>query len=107
MDRVRDVLVAAETGNMEALQSFIDQGQVDCADEEGSTPLMYAAANGQEKAVRQLLESGVDVDHQNHYGWTALLQASCYGHHEVVYTLLKHHADINLCNSWGASPLVA
>lgn len=107
MEHVRDVLAAAESGNLEALQKYIDNGEIDCVDEGGSTPLMYAAANGQEKVVRQLVQSGVDVDQQNHYGWTALLQASCYGHHEAVYTLLKHHADINQCNHWGATPLVA
>ena len=107
MDHVREVLDAAQNGDLEAIRQYIAAKSINVVDEEGSTPLMYAAANDKENVVRVLLGSGVDVDQQNLYGWTALLQASCYGHHEVVYTLLQHHANINLCNSWVTSPLVA
>ena len=107
MDHVREVITAAESGDHDMIKIYISSGRIDCIDEEGSTPLMYAAANGHEKVTRLLLQNGVLVDQPNHYRWTALLQASCYGHHEVVYTLLQHGANINLGNSWGTTPLVA
>ena len=51
------LLSAAEYGNDEAIRSIIDGGRVpDVSDEEGSTPLMYAAANGRESLVRLLLQ---------------------------------------------------
>ena len=108
MDNVREILSAAETGNISKIKECISSGNINVVDEEGSTPLIYAAANGAEKVVRLLLQEGrVNIDQQNHYGWTALLQASCYGHHEVVYTLLQKKANIDLCNKWGVTPLVA
>ena len=91
MDQSRKILSAASTGDVEAMKGLVSSSAPinTCTDEEGSTPLMYAAANGHEKLVRLLLQvDGIDVDQKNCYGWTALLQASCYGHHEVNQLLL-------------------
>lgn len=108
MDHIQKVLSAASIGDEDMMKSYIGSDDIRiCLDEEGSTPLMYAAANGHEKIVRILLQNEVNVDQKNCYGWTALLQASCYGHREVVYTLLQQGAQINIGNSWGTTALVA
>jgi ankyrin repeat protein len=99
---------AVSSGDYDSSSSYLlSGGEVDVTDEEESTPLMYAAANGHEKVVRLLLNNGAQVDRKNRYGWTALLQASCYGHHDVVYTLSVHGGDVNDGNGWGTTPLVA
>ena len=55
------VLLAAEQGNREAMTTYITNKQVNVVDEEGSTPLMVAAANGRDEIIRLLLEQEVSV----------------------------------------------
>ena len=64
----------------------------------GWTALMWAAKEGDERAVKeQLLESDVDVNGQDGDGWTALMwAASPYGSGEKVELLLEAGADPNL-----------
>lgn len=52
-------LRAAEEGDKKALQEVIMEGKVgvvDVVDEDGNTPLMYAATNGREEVLRLLLD---------------------------------------------------
>lgn len=53
------VLSAAERGDKKAIESYISEGKANVCDEEGSTPLMYAAANGKEEIIRMLLDPEV------------------------------------------------
>ncbi len=57
----KSILSAAEQGLKSELQSYISRGAVSVVDEEGSTPLIYAAANGREEIVRLLLDKKVGV----------------------------------------------
>ena len=62
----------------------------------GNTCLWVASAGGHEGAVRELLDSGVDVDEvRTDYGTTALYIAAYEGHEGVVDQLLKAGADVN------------
>eukprot|EP00731_Ephydatia_muelleri_P026241 Em0018g341a len=107
MDHVKAVLSAAEQGNQQAISSFLEDGTADVYDEEGSTPLMYAAANGKETVIRLLLrEEHATPNAQNAYGWTALMQAACYGHLGSVLLLLQGGAEVNAKNCWGTTALV-
>ena len=56
---IKDVLSAAEQGHRKNIESYISRGVVNVLDEEGSTPLMYAAANGREEIIRLLLDREV------------------------------------------------
>ena len=48
-------------------------------DEDGATPLMYAAMGGHYTIVQLLIQHGADVDkHDKGSGWTALMQATYY-----------------------------
>lgn len=48
-------------------------------DEDGATPLMYAAMGGHYTIVQLLIQHGADVDkHDKASGWTALMQATYY-----------------------------
>lgn len=66
-----------------------------CWVNEGVTPLMLAAKEGNEQEVIRLLDEGAKVNKQSQYGWTALIFASYYGHIEIVKRLLEHNADVN------------
>ena len=59
---VRKILRAAEEGDKRTLQEAIRKGEVGVADEEGSTPLMCAAASGREEVLRMLLDKEVSGD---------------------------------------------
>ncbi|KAL3473338.1 ankyrin repeat-containing domain protein [Aspergillus californicus] len=60
----------------------------------GRTPLSWAAAAGNEAAVKRLLEEGADIESSDKiYGWTPLLWAVSGGHEKVVELLLARSAS--------------
>ena len=74
----------------------------------GSTCLWAASVSGHREAVKELLESGVDVDGANAVnGTTALFVAAFQGHEGVVEQLLEAGPDVNkACMINGATPLI-
>lgn len=73
--------------------------------DEGWTPLMAAAAAGNEDIVEQLLAAGAVVDQRNARGRTALLFAAWYGRSLVVRRLLVAGADASATDDAGHTPL--
>lgn len=65
------------------------------SDAEGHTALSWAAANGHEFVVRQLLENRADIELMSKTGYTPLIWAVMNGHEDVVRLLLDNGADIN------------
>ncbi len=59
------------------------------------TPLFYLKEHDSD-FVPDLLESGVELDAQNHEGYTALYHALCEQRYNVFSTLLKNGANPNL-----------
>lgn len=65
--------------------------QADLADEDGFTPLMYAARDGNRWDLEVLMRTkGVDINRQDHQGRTALCLASERGHVIATELLLSH-----------------
>lgn len=56
---VRGMLQAAQRGDRKTVSTIITEGRVGVADDDGNTPLMYAAASGREEVLRLLLEKEV------------------------------------------------
>ncbi len=108
LDQVRQLLNLAEQGNAVSVETFLDQHglDVDSTDEDDTTALQMAAANGHEQLVRLLLMRGAALDKTNSFGWTPVMQASKYGHVNVLALLLQNKADINARNRWGVSALM-
>jgi ankyrin repeat protein len=59
-----------------------------------SAALVDAAARGDVRRVRRLLDRGADIEARGSNGRTALTAAAYSGHREVVECLLDRGADI-------------
>ena len=67
-------------------------------------PLVDAVRRGDVNAVRELLESGVEVDARTADGATALLWAVHTDQPELVALLLEAGADVDISNRYGVGP---
>ena len=122
--------------NPEKLQLLITAGaDINKADMDGKTPLYRAASKGHTECVKlllaapgidisnwnalsiavlkndcntikQLLQSGADVNKADMKGETPLYWAALYGHTECVKLLLAAPGiDVNMADKWGYTPL--
>ncbi|KAE9456700.1 hypothetical protein C3L33_11388, partial [Rhododendron williamsianum] len=67
--------------------------------------LMYLANEGDSEGIRELLDSGTDVNFKDVDGRTALHVAACQGRTDVVQLLLRRGADVNLEDRWGSTKI--
>ncbi len=86
---------AASEGNFRAVKRILDAGHAGEQSEDGCTPLMHAAQNGQVAVVQEFINYGLPVDAQNSGGWTSLMYAAHNGHAAVVRALVKAGADLD------------
>ncbi|KAJ1334032.1 ankyrin repeat domain-containing protein 50 [Microdochium nivale] len=75
-------------------------------DEDGRTPLSWAAQYGRQQTVETLLEHGAAFDAASNDGSTPLHFAAQTGHLAVVRTLLKYGAAIDFRDSRGDTALL-
>jgi uncharacterized protein len=74
---------------------------------DGTTALMWAAANDDLELVRALVKAGADVKARNHFGTSAITEAAILGSAPIIDVLLKAGADANFKNPEGETPLMA
>ena len=65
--------------------------------------LMYLANDGDSDGIRELLDSGTDVNFHDTDGRTSLHVASCQGRLDVVELLLERGADVDVQDRWGST----
>jgi uncharacterized protein len=88
---------AASNGNINIVIDLLQKGaEVDKADGDGRTALMYAAYNGHSQVVRELLAHNARVNMTDVAGRTALMFAASGPFPETVKLLLDHKADPNI-----------
>lgn len=62
MDNEKALIEAAKTEDIAAIRALLGSGaDINCADEQGWTPLKFAAGKGNLEIVRLLVESGADI----------------------------------------------
>ncbi|KAK2593679.1 hypothetical protein QQS21_008622 [Conoideocrella luteorostrata] len=97
--RVRGLHLAGYFGVSNAAHKLLELGHgPDLKDTDVKTPLWYAAENGHESVVKQLLAAGAYVNATatpSRGGQTVLQAAAGGGHLEVVETLLAAGANVN------------
>ena len=100
---------AAKKADDAALRQILDSDDgrdVNAADSDGRTALLFVAGLGSEPCVRLLAESGADVNHRdNAGGLTALHMAAGYVKPGVAKLLLDLGADPEVEDDRGRTPL--
>ncbi|XP_042872528.1 ankyrin repeat domain-containing protein 29-like [Penaeus japonicus] len=99
---------AAVRGDVEEAVRVLDTGRVhvDCADRDGTTPLILAAANSHVALVKELLEQGAEPNATRHTGTGALFFAAQGGFLDIVTLLLENGAKINQASKDGGTALI-
>ncbi|KAJ0051313.1 hypothetical protein Pint_01453 [Pistacia integerrima] len=67
--------------------------------------LMYMANEGDLEGIKELLDSGTDVNYRDIDKRTALHVAACQGKTDVVQLLLSRGAEVDPKDRWGSTPL--
>ncbi len=102
------LLEAAERGDRAAVARLLSKGaDVNTAGPDGTTAVMYAAANDDVEMVRVLIRAGANVKNRNQLGTSAITEAAIIGSAPIIDALLKAGADPNTKNPEGETPLMA
>jgi uncharacterized protein len=103
------LLDAAESGNHAAALRLLSAkgANVNATGADGTTAIMYAAANDDLDLVRALIKAGANVKLKNQFGTSALTEAAIIGSAPIVEALLKAGADPNFRTTDGETPLMA
>lgn len=79
---------------------------VNAAQPDGMTALLWACWHDDVQTVQQLIRAGADVKTANHYGVTPLSMACTNGNEAIVKLLLDSGADIKATLPGGETPLM-
>jgi uncharacterized protein len=79
---------------------------VNAADAEGTTPLLWAANVNDTELVSRLLKAGANPNQRNLLGSTPLTEAALNSNTEMIQALLSARADANAAGADGQTPLM-
>ncbi len=107
--KIDALIKAVYRKNLVLIDESIKQGvDINCADEDGRTPLMHAvlASDSDARTVQFLMDRGANVDaSDSQQQWTSLHFAARDQKTEIVKTLLEAGANVNAVDSFGNTPL--
>ena len=106
-DGFTPIFCAVRSNKPEILTAFVEKG-VDvnrrCDEENGITPLHYAAMLGKEASVSFLIKNGANVNIHDVAGRTPLHYAVLQKKIVILHMLLNANADFNLRDDAGSTP---
>jgi ankyrin repeat domain-containing protein 50 len=89
-------------------QLLHDKGaNMNAKNNEGQSPLLWAALAGRMDAVQTMVELGANIQDGDRFGFTVLHAAVLMGHEPMVQFLLSQGADANAIDNDGWTPLHA
>lgn len=102
------LLIVSAGGYKECAELLLDAGaDVDCADENGNTPLILATTNNHEDLVEYILTKPVNINKQNlRFLEAPIHKATENGNLTIVKGLVAAGADISLMSYDAQTPLV-
>jgi uncharacterized protein len=90
-----ELMVACAAGWLHVVRRLIAAGvDANHVNQQGETPLTYAATWGHESVVACLLAKGAKVDLPAQPGWSPLMYAAARGNRRTVLALLINGADV-------------
>jgi len=100
---------AASDGDLAKVKTLLGENPdlISRKDNEGMTPLHWAAQNDRQPVAELLLASQTDIDAKDNNGNTPLELAVVYGHKSLAELLLANRADARAKNNVGGTPLHA
>ncbi|XP_054469500.1 kinase D-interacting substrate of 220 kDa B [Anoplopoma fimbria] len=92
---IQSLFSYVEEENLAAIKAHLDKFRdVDSRSDNGQTPLMVAAEQGNVEILQELIRRGANVNLDDVDCWTALISAAKEGHIEVVRELLENNANL-------------
>jgi ankyrin repeat protein len=104
--KMTGVHVAAYFGLEEVIKALLRNGhELESRDNNGRTPLSWAAENGYDTVVTLLLEKGAELELRDEDGRTPLSWAASYGNDTFVTLLLEKGAELESRDNNARTPL--
>jgi Zn-dependent protease with chaperone function len=99
---------AVVAGDEQEVRQLIEQGEdVNEIDDQGMTPLHWAAQDGNDTIATLLLQAGADIDAQDEYtGMTPLMTAAQAGQSDMIALLASKGAKVNAQDLDGMTALM-
>lgn len=105
-EKIEDARSATELRMMEDIRKLVQAGtDVNTQDDNGTSLLHIASANGYLGAAELLMEQKARVNIRDHDGWEPLHAAACWGQVHLVELLVAHGADLNSKSVLDETPL--
>ncbi len=100
------LIKAVKSGMVKYVKQVLDRGaNINSADRNGTTALMWAVIGRHPEIVELLLTRGASPDLVNRDDYTALTYAASNGDLEIARVLVNSKADVNHVNGYGNTPL--
>ncbi|XP_067941457.1 histone-lysine N-methyltransferase EHMT2-like isoform X2 [Watersipora subatra] len=107
IDGMTSLHCAAVAGNKAICDYMLKEAHanIDCADEGGWTPLIWAIDNGHTQVVKLLLNCQAALHKRDSEGNTCIHWGAYSGNTDIIRLLIKRGADIEAINELGDRPL--
>jgi hypothetical protein len=101
-----ELIEAVKAHDLDRVRSLLDRGSpVDVRDDEGRTPLMWAARQGHFDTAKLLIGCGADVNAKNNRGFVPLMSAASKP--TIARLLLEAGAEADIKDDYRQTPLMS